>query len=316
MIEGREAIPVRAIPLLTDWHFMSPDVAAQVLAGDGDASLLVSGRLQAHRLEGGRVRPIPERWWGSWSVRSLQALSERIDATAPTYNVGYQQWRAESLSKLPPGAFIWKKEFVEFHAQNWRAQAEPHERAESAEDAQDADAEEVANERAELEAAHGRARASLEEWRELEFSPLIEADLLALVMEGFEFRASNSSPAPAKAERDDDSLEAPKRLDPPLPLTTSEVAFCFAGLPWDEEKWKKPLGDKRKWLRECIAIPGRPGVSETHWNPVLIGAALVKKAVKGGETARYVRGRFQSKPALKPWLAAWNAYEAEYLDSD
>lgn len=95
----------------------------------------------------------------------------------------------------------------------------------------------------------------------------------------------------------------------PLPLTTGDIAFCFAGLHWGtEKKWKKPLGDKPKWLQSCIAIPGLRGVTETRWNPVSIGAALVSN---GHAKTNSVRARFQTKPFLIPWLDAWKTYEAD-----
>ena len=34
----------------------------------------------------------------------------------------------------------------------------------------------------------------------------------------------------------------------PLPLTTGDIAFCFDGIRWNEQQWRKPLGDKPKWL--------------------------------------------------------------------
>lgn len=98
----------------------------------------------------------------------------------------------------------------------------------------------------------------------------------------------------------------------PLPLATGNIAFCFAGLRWDEQQWKKPLGNKPRWLSACIAIPGKRGVSETRWNPVCIGAALVR----GGHVkANSVRAKFQTQPLLKPWLDEWKTYEADYLDT-
>ena len=99
----------------------------------------------------------------------------------------------------------------------------------------------------------------------------------------------------------------------PLPLTTGDIAFCFDGLRWSEDQWRKPLGDRPKWLQACVAIPGRRGVSATRWNPVSIGAALERD---GHASASSVRARFQTRPMLKPWLEAWKTYEADYIDSD
>ena len=87
----------------------------------------------------------------------------------------------------------------------------------------------------------------------------------------------------------------------PLPLTTGDIAFCFDGIRWNEQQWRKPLGDKPKWLQSCVAIPGQRGVSETRWNPVLMAAALVRD---GHAQARSIRARFQTKPQLKDWLVS------------
>ena len=111
--------------------------------------------------------------------------------------------------------------------------------------------------------------------------------------------------------------DAPGGVEPakagPLPLTTGDIAFCFAGLKkWDEQQWKKPLGDKPKWLKACIAIPGVQGVSQTHWNPVLIGAALVDK---GYAKPNHVRARFRKQPLLTPWLDEWDTYEADHFST-
>lgn len=98
----------------------------------------------------------------------------------------------------------------------------------------------------------------------------------------------------------------------PLPLTTGDIAHCFDGIRWSEQQWRKPLGDKPKWLQNCVAIPGQRGVSETRWNPVLIAASLVSN---GHSQARSVRARFQTRPQLQPWLDAWETYEADNIDT-
>ena len=111
--------------------------------------------------------------------------------------------------------------------------------------------------------------------------------------------------------------DAPGGVEPakagPLPLKTTDIAVCFDNTRWKTEKqWKKTLGDKRKWLKACIAIPGVQGVSQTHWNPVLIGAALV---YAGHAKLNSVRARFQTQPLLKPWLDEWKTYEADHFST-
>lgn len=109
----------------------------------------------------------------------------------------------------------------------------------------------------------------------------------------------SAAPAPVVAE---------SASNGPLPLTTGDIAFCFDGIRWNEQQWRKPLGDKPKWLQSCVAIPGQRGVSETRWNPVLIAAALLHD---GHAQARSIRAKFQTKPQLKDWLEAWKTYEAD-----
>lgn len=99
----------------------------------------------------------------------------------------------------------------------------------------------------------------------------------------------------------------------PTPLTTGDLAFSFDGLRYSEARWKKPLGDRPKWLVAAIAVPGQRGVCETRWNPVFVGAELVRQGHVGVNS---VRARFQTRPMLRPWLDAWNTYEADYLESD
>ncbi len=117
-------------------------------------------------------------------------------------------------------------------------------------------------------------------------------------------------PAPASAPA---ATPAPVVADGPAPLTTGDIAHCFNGLKWNETEWKKPLGDKPKWLSDCVAIPGQRGVSETRWNPVLICAELLRQ---GHVSARTVRAKFQTVALLKPWLEEWKTYEADNLGND
>ena len=118
-INGRQALPVRAIPLLTDWRGLSPDQLAQILAGDSDHWPSFDG-LTAYSLRpDGSTEPIPPRWWASWVVRKLQATSDAIKAKQASHETGYQQWRSESLAQLPAGVFVWRDEFEAAHADEY-----------------------------------------------------------------------------------------------------------------------------------------------------------------------------------------------------
>jgi hypothetical protein len=114
-IEGRDAIPVRAIPMLTDWQALSPDVVAEILSGGSDHCPSFDG-LAAYRLHpDGRVVRESQRSWSSWIVRNLKAASEAIKAKQTCHETGYQQWRNEALALLPAGVFVWRDEFEAAH---------------------------------------------------------------------------------------------------------------------------------------------------------------------------------------------------------
>ncbi len=96
-------------------------------------------------------------------------------------------------------------------------------------------------------------------------------DALALPQQRAPFVAFAEGPDPQAGQ----VAPVVEPTDSPLPLATGDIASCFAGLHWREEEWKKPLGYPPKWLKACVHTPGQRGVSETRWNPVGIGAALV-----------------------------------------
>ena len=118
-INGRDALPVRAIPLLTDWRGLTPDGLAQILAGGSDHWPSFDG-LTAYRLQtDGSIEAIPPRWWQSWVVRKLNATSDAIKAKQASHETGYQQWRSESLAQLPAGVFVWRDEFETAHTMEY-----------------------------------------------------------------------------------------------------------------------------------------------------------------------------------------------------
>jgi hypothetical protein len=102
-------------------------------------------------------------------------------------------------------------------------------------------------------------------------------------------------------------------MNPP-PVSTPNIAHAFNGLhKWDEKAWKDNLGSPPKWLEACIVVRGQRGGIVHHWNPVLIGAALVRN---GHAQTRSVRAKFQTSRLLANWLEAWITYEADNFDTE
>ena len=158
----------------------------------------------------------------------------------------------------------------------------------------------VSDLKAQANSAKARADEKHRAWREAMVRQLLNPEQ-PIATPAPETDSANNAPVLAGSE----SNEA-------RPLTTGDIAFCFDGIRWNEQQWRKPLGDKPKWLQSCVAIPGQQGVSETRWNPVLIAAALVHD---GHTQARSIRARFQTKMQLRDWLEAWKTYEADNFDT-
>ena len=99
----------------------------------------------------------------------------------------------------------------------------------------------------------------------------------------------------------------------PGALNTRAMADSFAGLRWLGEQWIKKLGNKPVWLDACIVSRGARGEGMREWNPVCIGAYLVRM---GHAKANSVRAKFQTLEALKPWLDEWKTYESVNFPAD
>ena len=395
-IQDREAIPVRAIPLLTNWEVLSPDELADALAG-GEHGYAFHD-IFAYRIEDKEVQPVVQTWWENFPCRALKALSDRIKATEISHETGYQEWRKQSLNELPEGVFVWKDEFESRYLRRYGRDgttfmtasgnamsedeqqrrvalnfapfiAEPEIRclvlegfgqliAQSASrnleqlwfvrgfySASDNDTHWLGlHSLSPREAAAllcGRdplvqrgcddrcvvllerrltdynethpARRSWREWHDV--AREIDAEYEKGFDEFFAELAQTSNTSTAVLPTQTAAPTAPvvdSASNAPLPLTTGDIAFCFDGIRWSENEWRRPLGDKPKWLQGCVVTPGQRGVSETRWNPVLIAAWLVSR---GHVQARSARSRFQTKPQLTPWLEAWKTYEADNFDT-
>lgn len=108
VIEGREAIPVRAIPFLTNWEKMIPVDVANALAWDKSYRRFKG--LKAFDIENVQ-NDISATWWQNNTCLELKALFCTMKAVNIAYNHDSQDWRRKSLGVLPSGVFVWKDEF-------------------------------------------------------------------------------------------------------------------------------------------------------------------------------------------------------------
>lgn len=118
-IAGKEALPVRAIPFLTDWKRWTPDVLASVFAGTADRALAISGSVRTFRLVDGAIVPVLPDWWLSFPVNQLAALDDRLREGGEPSAASYDRWRLEALRLLPEAVYVWFDEFTEFHSRDW-----------------------------------------------------------------------------------------------------------------------------------------------------------------------------------------------------
>jgi hypothetical protein len=110
-IDGKEAIPVRAIPFITGWK-LSPDLVAKQLARQlKDESLLIGlNTTFAFHLQAGLPRKLFPKEWDAIVVK-LAELDATLRKKYPDNERGYAAWRAEAPALLPAGAFVWRDEF-------------------------------------------------------------------------------------------------------------------------------------------------------------------------------------------------------------
>lgn len=117
MIQGREAIPVRAVAFATNWGTLAPGHLAGVLAHTDEIESCYDG-FAAYHIEDGRILQIRANWWDEAS-REIERLYEELRARRNegklTQEENHRRWREEPLRRLPPGVFVWKDELESRH---------------------------------------------------------------------------------------------------------------------------------------------------------------------------------------------------------
>lgn len=109
VIDGREAIPVRAIPFVTGW-MVSPDVVAKSFAKTDHWITRLEGVTTYLLATDGNYYPmLPKEWDGIDA--EIQILSEKLKTTEKFDQENYPVWRHQSVFLLPASCFVWRDEF-------------------------------------------------------------------------------------------------------------------------------------------------------------------------------------------------------------
>ena len=114
VIQGREAIPVRAIPFVTNWD-LSPRPLVCLL-NDTSSRWPNQGRkmravwLTAYAQQPvATIRPIAPREWDLVRV-ALDGLDSHLDASQHDARDGYARWQRHAMEIFPAGCFVWRED--------------------------------------------------------------------------------------------------------------------------------------------------------------------------------------------------------------
>jgi hypothetical protein len=160
ILDGKEIIPVRAIPFVTGW-LISPDLVAKTLANTDHWTTRLKALTSYHHMDGGKYAPMLPKEWDCIEAE-LETLAVKLKSVETAEQENYAKWRKESIPLLPANCFVWKDEFENAFAESYSS-----------------DKLILTNER------HGD--------RKLNFLAYVPSDLLNSVMEGF--TASENEPS-------------------------------------------------------------------------------------------------------------------------
>ncbi len=251
VIDGREAIPLRAVPYLSGWQGMTPDALATALLGH-EVFFQFEGLL-AYSKEGETIKAVRPREWED-IVLAMTATDDRIKDREVSHSDGRDQARRECLRLLPAGWFVWKDEFEPMYRKKY--ERVPHFSMSTGEQIEPKKRKELV---------------------ELDFAPFIQdQEIRDMVMAGFEHQ--QSAPEPLGVPGD----VPVERIRYEILASRTELieAFHYYGV---EMKIFKCLKD-RPGLYAAYRIKGKGQkgkVTEPMFCPFEVMNWLVNKGIKG-----------------------------------
>ena len=212
-IDGRECVPVRLLPFMTNWRPLSPDVVARLFSRRNAwhhwsiSSFNLTPNGQHHELPPGAWNTIDD---------DLTVLALDLERQQDIEFQKYRQWRRLSVALLPAAVFVWRDELVAEYARSFGRQKYPSIRPDAAETSEEEAAAECEliirlcsnpDTSEQADAAIERIMESVDRNTvclpgdgELSFTPLLSAEERQVVFEGFDTVWTFVEPSSQSAE--------------------------------------------------------------------------------------------------------------------
>lgn len=211
-IQGRAALPVRALPAVSKRRLLTPVLAAHLLGETHESTICRHGPLTAYHRVDGQILPVSKDTWVQDVLADMLAISDEVRSKFSSRRELLQRdgpdneervsWRRRSLEALPAGAFVWQDEYEMVHYRAWRGQAQGlinavrHLAGAPESDAADPDDITLLNEASAMARAAGGERMNayavgleiLSRWRMPDYQPIQKPAVEELILDGFESR--------------------------------------------------------------------------------------------------------------------------------
>ena len=243
-LDGRECVPVRLLPFLTNWRPLSPDRITELL-GAGEPLRGLRWRISAYilRKDATRIRVLPAAW--ARLTEKLAVLAFDLRRSEEFEGQNNDEWERRSVAMLPAACFVWRDELEAEYERTFRNHAfirlgPGAKQLSEAESEAELAALTSSTDPAEIDGIQERALEAttcLEGDGSLHFAPLLTEAEHEMAFEGFGL-ATGSGTLPL-GTGEIDSLPATK--DRPLRGHSAEPHLAWPSAPTDLVYWRQVL---------------------------------------------------------------------------
>ena len=213
VVDGRQCVPIRLLPFLTNWQTLSPDRITEFL-GAGEPLQGRRWRISAHclRSDGTFNRVLPGVWANL--TEKLGVLATELRQSEEFEGQNDDEWERRSVAVLPAASFVWRDELEAEYERTYRRHSYVRPRPGARQLSESEEAAELetlisSTDPAELARIQQRAldaSMTLDGDGSLSFSPVMTNEERSLAFDGFPIHAHESKAQQLK-RRDTPRLE-------------------------------------------------------------------------------------------------------------